>query len=278
MRRDPVSLSALALSLAACALSLAALAGAGPAPVPPEESAAVDPGELESVRLELASLRSELERASRPRPLAAAPARRVAQPAPGEPAESGSGGAAADAPAAVAASLAGLTARLEAVERAVAEPQGPGSVEELLQLVRGEERSPEDLVELQQRATDPLASEEEKLQALRQLRHLRDPEGREGRSPAVVDAMVELVRTSESPEVRADVWRQLSHVTEPAMRGPLLDSLAGDPDPEVREEAAETLADFLPDSGVRSALEYAAEYDEDEDVRDQARDSLRGRR
>jgi len=88
--------------------------------------------------------------------------------------------------------------------------------------------------------------------------------------------MIALVHRSEDGDVRADVWRQMDGVVDPLLATALLDTLANDPYAQAREEAAESLAPFLPDAGVESALRAAAQYDEDEDVRAQASSSLRG--
>ena len=138
---------------------------------------------------------------------------------------------------------------------------------------RGRSLTPQDLLDLQSQATNALASEDEKLKALRALRGNQDEFG-DARNRDVVLSMIDLVETSDDPEVRADVYRQLSGVTEPDLKRPLLNSLANDPNAEVREEAAETLEDFLPDPEVLAALSYAAENDASKDVREQARESM----
>lgn len=124
-------------------------------------------------------------------------------------------------------------------------------------------------------ARDPLASEAERLDALSGLRGNHQADGTDARL-AVLPEMILLAQTTQDAATRADVWRQLSHVTDRSLLAPLLDSLQNDASDEVREEAAETLADFLPDPAAKSALEYAAQYDPDEGVRRQAADSLGG--
>ena len=124
---------------------------------------------------------------------------------------------------------------------------------------------------------DSSLPEESRLQALRLLRFSRDEQGLDARL-GVVDSMVTLGMYSEEPAVRADVWRQMSGLTEQSMLQPLLDALRADPDAEVREEAAETLIDFLPDPVVEAALRDAAANDPDENVRDQASEWNRRRR
>ena len=124
-------------------------------------------------------------------------------------------------------------------------------------------------------AMDPSSTTDQKLQALRRLRGRTSPDGADARLP-VLPAMIELVQTSDDPDARADVWRQLSHCTDVSLLVPLLDSLTSDPSARVREEAAETLADFLPNPGVEAALRFAAENDASDRVRQQSLASLDG--
>ena len=120
------------------------------------------------------------------------------------------------------------------------------------------------------------ATEEQRLEALASLRGMRNPDGSDARLD-VLDEMIVLAETSTKGAVRADVWRQMSHVTDPRLRDPLLRALAGDAHAKAREEAAETLADFLPDAWVEQALRQAAEGDADAGVRRQSQASLNGR-
>jgi hypothetical protein len=126
------------------------------------------------------------------------------------------------------------------------------------------------------RAQDLAASEQERLQGLRALRGRRLEDGTDARL-LVLDDMLELARGSQDGGVRADVWRQLSGVTDRRLLQPLLDALAFDTSVNAREEAAETLSDFLPDPAAESALRHAAENDPDAGVREDARDYLDGR-
>lgn len=130
----------------------------------------------------------------------------------------------------------------------------------------------EDLAQLRTQATDPAKDAQERLQALRRLRGIKD-----GRSRDVVLSMIDLARTSDDERVRADVFRQLHRVTTPELEQPLLDALRGDTSAKVREEAAETLDHYLESPAVVQALRDAAENDADRGVRKQARESLDGR-
>lgn len=118
---------------------------------------------------------------------------------------------------------------------------------------------------------------EETLVALRSLRGRRLADGSDARVPILHD-VIRLAQTSPHGELREDVWRQLDGVTEPILLAALLDALAHDAHAGAREEAAESLAPFLPGTTVESALRLAAEHDPDSGVRKQASDSLSGRR
>ena len=109
---------------------------------------------------------------------------------------------------------------------------------------------------------------QERLQALRFLRFQQH--GNEEARLLVLDAMMHLGVNAAEGSVRADVWRQMSGMTDARLLPALLDALAYDPVAEVREEAAETLIDFLPDPTVMAALQQAANNDPDGDVRRQA--------
>jgi HEAT repeat protein len=121
---------------------------------------------------------------------------------------------------------------------------------------------------------NPEAAVAERLAALRALRAAN------GRTNDIVQAMLKLQATSADANVRADVFRQLSGVTDPVMKPHLINGMLKDNDAKVREEAAETLAPFWSDPYVQSALRSAAENDPDEKVRKQALESLekKGRR
>lgn len=151
-----------------------------------------------------------------------------------------------------------------------------GQIAQRLRSERSSGPSPSSLADLRVTAVDG-ESVEKKLSALRALRGTRDEDGNDGRSHDVVLSMIDIVRTSEDASVRADVYRQLSGVTDPSLLDSLFYSLANDTHFKVREEAAETLSDYLPDPEVERALEQAAENDENEKVRQEAYKSLRKR-
>lgn len=157
----------------------------------------------------------------------------------------------------------GLEQRLVDLEQRVAETRaGPGTL------------SPPapDIAQSRAVAINPHAPAEDRLAALRALR------AADARTADIVQAMLNLQATATDPKVRADVFRQLSGVTNPIMKPHLINGVLKDQDPKVREEAAETLAPFRLDPYVQAALRSAAQNDPDEKVRKQALETLERRR
>jgi len=181
-----------------------------------------------------------------------------------------------------AAAIVELSTHLARVEAELAELKAKSEVRAVVDpIIPNSRPSPEAidaaLEQLTLRARDVAATEEQRLAALRELRGKTRPDGLDARL-AVLDDMLVLAQNSTDPAVRADVWRQLSNVTDPRLKQPLLDALAFDKDAKAREEAAETLAGFLPDAKVEAALRQALQNDASEDVRKQAGKSLAGGR
>ena len=195
----------------------------------------------------------------------------------------------APAPAAVERTAADLERRLTALEQQVAElvarrnqrdsagatavatpPPTPDPQAEQRQREENQRR----IATQQAVILDPRSDEKQKLTAWGQLRRLED-----GWNDGVVATMTQIGLTSSDPEVRADVWRQAdARAKHPSMASALLQAMSTDAHPKAREEAAETLAEYLTVAGVRQALEAASTNDPDEGVRRQATDSLRPRR
>jgi hypothetical protein len=170
-----------------------------------------------------------------------------------------------------------LLKRLDGVEKSVADDHTLVLAQANLKSVvdmRGD-RSPRSIDEVTRQARDLAATEEQRLAALRDLRGRKLADGTDARMP-VLDDMIRLAQTSANAETRTDVWRQLNHITDLRLKGPLLVALASDPDPHAREKAADTLADFMPDAQVESALRAAMQNDADAKVRSQAFRSLNG--
>ena len=120
---------------------------------------------------------------------------------------------------------------------------------------------------------DSQAAPRDRLAALRTLRGSR---GGNARTSDVVQAMMTLLASSADGGIRADIFRQLSGVSDPLLKAPLLHALRNDPHAGAREEAAETLAAFVDDPAVRAALSAAMQADANQAVKEQARVTLEG--
>lgn len=179
----------------------------------------------------------------------------------------------AEALAAEVAQLERQLAEQRSTRRATTTPANV-SVREAEVLDAGPKKGIEDWV---RRVKSGALTEEEMLTALRSLRGARSSNGTDPRL-GVLPEMIRLAESSQDESARADVWRQLSGVTDPSLLQPLLRALQSDPSAKVREEAAETLGDFLPDANARDALQFAAENDASPDVRAQCYESLGSRR
>ncbi len=115
----------------------------------------------------------------------------------------------------------------------------------------------------------------ERMDALRELTPLRMDGrhiGKDAKSLAgeVAAAAVDLATTTDNAFVREQLWRAMTGIGDPYLMAPLLQSLASDPDKDVRIAAAKALQqDFFEEPSVRDALEYAMTSDPSEKVRTQ---------
>ena len=109
------------------------------------------------------------------------------------------------------------------------------------------------------------AGVEDKLEALRILRSAN------ARSDDVVKQMIQAYYSTDDPKLRADIFRQLSGVTTPELKRPLVEAVSDTTQhSEIRQEAAETLAHYLPDPDAEAWLEHLAANDTDKGVREEA--------
>lgn len=117
---------------------------------------------------------------------------------------------------------------------------------------------------------DPGRTDQERLAAWADLRREEN-----GWNDGVVAMMTQMGLSNASAAVRADVWRQAdARAKHPAMGQALLQALQVDQEATVREEAAETLENYLDLPGVREALVAARDRDTDAKVRRQAEETL----
>jgi HEAT repeat protein len=129
---------------------------------------------------------------------------------------------------------------------------------------------------LQQRASDPSSSLDERVAAWRALRAANQ----DTQQPTA--ALVQLAQTSQDPFERAKVMQAFND----AVKGPtssdavLLPSLiqgVQDPSPIVREPAVKALKDYRSDPSVDKWLHFVAANDQDPGVRKQAAKALNGK-
>ncbi len=91
------------------------------------------------------------------------------------------------------------------------------------------------------------------------------------RSDDVVKQMIQAYYATDNPKWRADIFRQLSGVTTAELKQPLLEAVRDtNQHTDIRQEAAETLAHYLPDPDAKAWLEHLAANDADERVRAEA--------
>ncbi len=262
-----IAFAALVLSGLACVL--AAVAATRGERAPAVASAAVDPSveRFQQLTDQTAALRADLDRL--------ASAARDG-PSPRQPVEKAP--ELASAPTDLSQRLTALEQSVAALQRAAKERAsraGPAPGER----APGEPASggPTDLADARRRATDLLATEEQRLAALKALRGQK-VNGQDARTSDVVLSMIDLAEHSENEATRLDAYRNLHGVTDRNLRDSMLRALAGDPSPKVREKVAQDLDTFLPDVGVENALRQAADGDPDAGVRAQALKTLSGRR
>lgn len=118
---------------------------------------------------------------------------------------------------------------------------------------------------------DSSATDAQKLAAHRSLRRVED-----AYSPALIDALVDLGRTSPDPDIRASTWTMFDGASHlPELVPSLMDAAMHDMSPAARREAAETLGNYVDDPAVRQLLEQLARDDPSKEVRDRAKRTLR---
>ena len=172
-----------------------------------------------------------------------------------------------------------LDRRLRALEQPAAEPaetrQAPRKRPKPAVEAPAEPRAeqPMGLDDWVDQARNPNSTPQEQLAAFKQLRGKRLPDGSDARLGALAEMLL-LAQISEDAGTRADVWRQMNGLTDPALLAPLQDALANDSSARVREEAVNSLAFFLPDPGAEDALRFAQENDADPAVQKQAAAAL----
>jgi len=86
----------------------------------------------------------------------------------------------------------------------------------------------------------------------------------------IIAAIMDLATTTDNGSVRATLWGAMAGAGDPGLVAPLLQTLASDPDKDVRWQVARVLhQDFLEEPGVREALSYAMTSDPSATVREE---------
>lgn len=146
--------------------------------------------------------------------------------------------------------LADLKRRIDLIERRMGPPrQGPGE---------GNRATPNPaLVEMQKkRLMDATQPERTRAAALGMLRS-------QGANKAddIVEAGLGLLAAATEPNIKALILRGLRGAENTRVVSPVLALLKGDPDEDVRDEAARTVGEYKAQAEVKSALEVAASQD-----------------
>ena len=121
------------------------------------------------------------------------------------------------------------------------------------------------------RALDPNSSLDDRLLAVRALRESGDA------ASEATAALAQLARTSQDPRERARVFEAFDGSSDPSLKLPLVHGLQ-DPDPLVRERAADALSGYRTDPAIAEWLKHVAGNDADARVRREASQALQNRR
>jgi hypothetical protein len=120
---------------------------------------------------------------------------------------------------------------------------------------------------LQQRASNPELPLEERLLALRGLREA------DGDAPAVIAELAQRAQTTQDVAERARLFDAFDGLRDPQLKLPLVHGLQ-DPNPVVRQRAADALSVFNSDPAVSQWLRHIADTDTDPRVQREAFQAL----
>jgi len=216
-------------------------------------AAAGDPAAIESLKARVAHLEAELARSNQANARLERGGKTGGETGPALPASGHASGDTAD-----------LKKRIEVLERQMAAGRPvPG------QLGRGMQPNAAALEGQKKRLLDPNLTELDRARALGMMRLQGGHKADE-----VVDAALGILAQSKDARTRALIIRNLHGSGNSRLVTPLLGVLASDADEDVRDEAAETLDDFVAQPEVKAALEQAASGDASEKVRRRAQASL----
>ena len=160
-------------------------------------------------------------------------------------------------------------------ELALNDPDGDVR-EEAQDALEDRQPSPERIQMLKERASAPDAPLEERLLSLRALREA------DVNAPEVLNELATMAQTSQDPVTRAKLYDAFDGINDPTLMAPLVNGLQ-DPNPVVRERAADALGSFASDPRIQEWLNHIIQNDADPRVKREAHQALeqsqrRGRR
>lgn len=127
--------------------------------------------------------------------------------------------------------------------------------------------TPERVQQLQAKALSAEASLDERLLSLRALREAG------AIAPEVITEMANMAQNSTDPIARAKLFQAFDGINDPSLMAPLVYGLQ-DPNPVVRENAADALGSFASDPRIREWLNHVIQTDADPRVKREAHAAL----
>lgn len=127
--------------------------------------------------------------------------------------------------------------------------------------------TPERLQQWRDKALSADASLDERLLSLRALREANSV------APEVITEMANLAQNSTDPVTRAKLFRAFDGINDPSLMAPLVYGLQ-DPNPVVRENAADALGSFASDPRIQEWLNHVIQNDADPRVKREAYSAL----
>ena len=151
-------------------------------------------------------------------------------------------------------------------EMALNDPDGDVR-EEAQEALEDSPASPQRIQMLKERAASPDAPLEERLLSLRALRE------QDVNAPEVLNDLASLAQTSQDPVTRAKLYDAFDGINDPSLMAPLVNGLQ-DPNPVVRERAADALGSFASDPRIQEWLNHVIQNDADPRVKREAHQAL----
>ena len=147
----------------------------------------------------------------------------------------------------------------------------PNVLEEIDEALRSGPMTRERVELMTTRVLDPAATLDQRLLAVRALQRSSTP------NPEVSAAVAQMVQSAQDPLDRARIFGALDGTRDASLAPPLVQGLQ-DPNPIIRERAADALSELKNDPAVAQWLKHVAANDADPTVRREAMQALEPRR